>query len=315
MYATSIHQIECTMYCILIFLQLLLCSYGQVAFSQQPDNSLCYRDSECQSNLCLCNTCRTLSIWKVPNFGKCTDHTQCQSGYCEGGSPYHCGGQCQDRLLEGQDCARGGWRQCQSNVCLCGLCRTVGFVENNGKCHFDYECASGWCMGGSGQHCNGRCQQKMFNGADCSRWGYLQCQSGKCLCNQCWPQGNRQVPINGNCQFDSDCVSGWCEGGANTHCNGICKNRLPTGGDCTRWGNNQCNSHRCLCKVCQPQGNHQVALEGRCQFDVECQSNVCDGGSPEHCDGRCKVRKETREQCHNDAGKLQENIVCTCRYF
>ena len=56
-----------------------------------------------------------------------------------------------------------------------------------------------------------------------------------------------------------------------------------------------------------------MALEGRCQFDVDCLSNVCDGGAPEHCDGRCKVRKETREQCQNDAGKLQENIVCTCR--
>ncbi len=227
-------------------MSLLLVIFVKDVQNLNSNGLVCNTNSDCQSGRCLCNTCRAPGYSIVPDLGKCTTSEQCQSDYCHGGSITHCHGQCQRRVTAGGDCSVGGNRQCLSDRCLCNTCRDKGDwqVPDGGKCTRHTQCQSEYCHGGSPSHCSGQCQRKLSNGGHCHTGGNIQCQSNRCLCNVCQASGDYQVPDGAVCQANTQCVSGWCEGGGTQHCDGRCRRRLNDDSDCTQWGNIQCQSNR-----------------------------------------------------------------------
>ena len=125
----------------------------------------------------------------------------------------------------------------------------------------DSDCASGSCDGGTGSGCSGTCGVKVPIGGSCN--ADIECQSNRCLCNQCRPLGARTVVNNGQCQTDSDCMGNFCDGATETSC-GRCQSRVANGEECGR-SNSHCRSGRCLCGTCRAQGSGVVPENGNCK--------------------------------------------------
>ncbi len=94
------------MYWALILLILSCCVARQVE-GQAEDGTQCEGNSDCQSRLCLCYTCRPRGNFGLLDGNSCITDNQCASRYCHQGARSHCNGKCQSRLGLGGDCTIG----------------------------------------------------------------------------------------------------------------------------------------------------------------------------------------------------------------
>ena len=92
-----------------------------------------------------------------------------------------------------------------------GDCVTLpGQLANDGACHLNDQCASGYCRRDGTSDC-GACADKLPEGAKCARSS--ECLSGRCSNNTCEPilkEGQACVETN-DCLRNLVCLGGLCE--------------------------------------------------------------------------------------------------------
>lgn len=212
-----------------------------------------------------CNSINSISVCsnKLVNGQACTSGTQCLGGLCTNGV---CVGGC----LTNADCGAGAY--CSNYRCYPYQNKPDGSV-----CSQSSECASQFCFNG---FCRTTCIPSFPvcpSGTFCQPNTAVPGVGGVCL-----PTGG-QLPNGAACQFDSQCISNFCNNGIcgyscnagyicppGTTCNtasGRCQfgGNLPLGASCS--SNVQCQSGLCWFGICT----------ARCTFDSQCpQGYFCD---------------------------------------
>jgi len=238
-------------------------------------------------------------------------------GYCKNHPVYKssvaCSGTCIEKLADGDNCSKeavnihaldpthllqsGDGNACKSGKCFCEICAGNSGLANEYGCSANSDCASGWCEG-IGSLCSGTCKPKRQPGHKCYFAYDDSCTSGKCsshhTCKQC-QDSNGKIPNSPHnhpsshdthvCQNNSQCVSGWCEGG-NLGCGGRCKRKRYDSEDSYGGDGNSCYSGRAQCGSCGKRSKDES-----CSEDSDCIHNDCTAcfGCPKWgCKGHCK---------------------------
>merc|ERR1712142_1421715 len=151
---------------------------------------------------------------------------------------------------------------------------------------------------------------------DCHNNDKRSCASKVCTCGKC----GKLVENGESCSWNSDCVSGWCDGVFTLGCNGVCKSKLEDHKPCNMKYPNECASGFCEHvgsmsgsvnlinylrygmreQYCKP--THGFREGFFCNQDTDCdqtQSMMCSGGSilttgrctkcPAHCPDGCNA--------------------------
>lgn len=263
---------------------------------KKDDGGDCFQigSIRCKSNRCVCGQCAAqktptpqdpVGDRKVLTGRNCDKHENCQYGFCFKTDPkISCSGKCNSWLKDGVACGDNN-DICESGVCFCGECVVQGNVPENRPCTDHSNCASKWCNNEDGGRCQGNCTSRLENGADCSRWGRIQCKSGHSVCDFCRTPGRRQVPSNGPCSNDLDCASGSCISLTDDECSGRCAGGTGDGRTCGQ--PRDCESERCVCTTCRSH-DYLIPDGGACDKDTDCYSGNCLGSSGNNCDGKCQ---------------------------
>ena len=171
--------------------------------------------------------------------------------------------------------------------------RLWGFSDSRRRgcsgCNSNSGCSSGWCEGGT-VWSEGCCGSKVANGGS-SGGDRNKCTSGKEQCGRCVANDWYGVPTGYKCTKNSNCVTGWCQGGtAIPGCNGTCQSKVAIGKGCTHDANcasgncmNQGVTSRCS-STCGPSKEG-----GPCDEDSDCTGNnmFCLGGQTGISCGKC----------------------------
>ncbi|MEM9458200.1 MAG: hypothetical protein AAGF11_28755 [Myxococcota bacterium] len=242
------------------------------------DGEDCQQGSDCQSQVCEDDTCQAPSCSDGVQNGDETD--------------VDCGGDTCERCPTGDGCEDG--EDCQSGVCI----KATG------------ECAPPTCDDGvqnsteTDLDCGGACGSTCEPGEGCLIYIdciHLVCDAnlGLCLgptCDDGTPNGNEtdvdcggpECPgcdVPGQCEMDSDCLSGSCEEGQCVP---------PTCVDGELNGNE--TDVDCGGPECQPCQDGETCLE-----DGDCLSQTCDPGTgtctPAACDDTVQNGEETDVDC------------------
>jgi len=123
----------------------------------------------CKSGECICTKCA--GIEGVPNEYRCSENSDCESGWCEGCFNGLCSGTCKPKRYEGYTCFGGYDDSCESGKCSglegCNTCQNeLGLIpvssysdpwaHDTHVCRMNGDCQSGWCERGDAG-CGGRC--------------------------------------------------------------------------------------------------------------------------------------------------------------
>merc|ERR550534_644046 len=122
----------------------------------------------CQSGACLCETCAEMSNKKLRNYKKCSSHSDCKSGWCEGSKTSSCAGLCKPKrkalATAWCDFSKCSDASCVTGKVICKKCaNTNGKVPNGYTCSGNSDCESGWCDGNRTGGCSGKCKTKGRN--------------------------------------------------------------------------------------------------------------------------------------------------------
>lgn len=217
------------------------------------DGSNCDFNSDCQSGLCVSETCVSASGYKSlsgnktglgnnSNGSACSDDLDCESGLCLNGV---CSGDCQ---IYG---CNQGYYVCREDKC-------IPAETHSNECTEHSDCAAGmYC-------CNGFCK------AGACEPG-ISCESSSTCVNYC--ESTNWGKICG-CNVDTECGSDYyCNKDTNTW---FCEHKLPVGGNCYN------SDSRCMLDACY-QGKCIVPREsgqacnsnGDCAGDLICYSGTC----------------------------------------
>jgi len=273
----------------------------------------CSENDDCRSGVTMKNG---VAVPKNdPEGSSCSAY----QGYClnhpDWKSSIGCSGTCIEKLDVGEDCSKrrvnihaldpthalssGDGNACKSGKCICGKCAgsassyaaskdgnymTIASagVPNNHMCSENSDCQSGWCEGMATAGCSGRCKPKRQPGQKCFGGYDASCTTNKCSglveCNVC-QYNNGKIPNNGVCQKNSQCHSGWCEGG-NIGCGGRCRSKRADGHKCYGSDDNSCASGKCRgCDYCA-NSHGQLPENYNCRTDSNCRSGFyCHGGA------------------------------------
>jgi len=94
------------------------------------------------------------------------------------------------------------------------------------------------------------------------------------------------------CRRNSQCSSGWCEGGG-VWKSGHCKAKRHDGQQCSNGDGNSCHSKQCTCGLCGRKQNTGAV----CATNDNCHSNWCEKRPLSFgCSGRCAVRGRPIDQ-------------------
>ena len=156
----------------------------------------------CKSNRCYCGKCADQLTSKLPIDSKCSENSDCSSGYCMGWVTGMCSGRCKPKAKIGEDCSPAAAKDmlgysptsaaddfCESGRCLCGRCAAHDslFYPNQGEgghaggmpCATNDNCVSTGCGGGVDlwlfevtADCNGQCS---------NRWSQMTCVQLLCI--------------------------------------------------------------------------------------------------------------------------------------
>ena len=310
-------------------------SYSGKCTARRKDGAAAYNKdyNSCESGTGFCGTCGS----KLSNGKTCYKNSNCASGWCEGGYAYQCIGTCKYKRKKsiGEPCDSDG--ECTSGECRginCGASGTISsFVGLGGTCDYnlcygapgfpvgkpctenrDCDQAKAWCKGG-GAYKVGKCMTRLENGAVAYNEDFDSCMSRSGICGICG--STSRLPNGRACKQNSNCASGWCDGGKYKRCLGKCKSKKSIGegcgfdaecttGDCMGIG---CKFGSCEHKLCY--GSPGFPVGKPCTEDRDCDQAKawCKGGGVYKvgkctaCPGRCG--NQGCKQCNNEG-----EIVC-----
>lgn len=222
----------------------------------------CWNDRQCPLGM-FCNSITgSCTLALCPIGYPCFVGSECQSGVCFNGF-------CASRCFSSWDCPSG--YICDSGTCRTGNCGpqnpcAPGYVCQNNQCVYirlpdgsscssDNDCQSSICF-------NGGCAKRCLVNTDCQP-GY-NCNYGTGRCE--W---NRK-PIGSVCSLNSECISNWCDPIALVCAQACTSSSCPVGYSCNP------STGACVLQL--------IPDYGRCVFDSECQSGICNVG---YC-GSCR---------------------------
>ena len=171
----------------------------------------------------------------------------------------------------GSQCSKNS--DCRTENCFEGVCRIMGYCENDSDCSF--------C-----QYCDineSKCKTLKLLGSQCSK--DIECETKNCLNGTC-----RQI---GYCKSDPDCSPGeYCE-------NNNCEPLRPIGFNCTK--HSQCETKTCVNGICRETG--YCNSDPDCPPDKYCKNNKCENLKPinSSCsrDPECETKNCLNGVCRN----------------
>jgi hypothetical protein len=151
----------------------------------------------------------------VPQRGmgdRCSDASECQNNLClditDDPLPPFCSGECQGTCPAGMAC-----RLTTAGISVCGFDTPPTAMALGAPCRFDVDCASGLCLGVSGDK---RCTRYCHVHACPGDFSCLALEDGTSICFPVADGGQSVGPAVGSaavgdgCAADADCASGLC---------------------------------------------------------------------------------------------------------
>ncbi|MCA9608931.1 MAG: matrixin family metalloprotease [Myxococcales bacterium] len=214
----------------------------------------CTSDSDCEpGERCDRGVCVAAGGGAVPLGGACTDHGECASGTCFGGT---CTQTCDwpdGGCPSGFYCDGLATGACGAGVCLAG---SPGAGAVGDPCNDNTDCSNFYCFLGL---CSEPCNPETVGA--CPGGGV--CQVGALACRgACGAAGSLGDP----CDANSECASEMCATtGEDRFCTQLCdaSSPCPEGYGCTSAG---------AVNVCVPNGG---ALGGDCAANEDCATGIC----------------------------------------
>lgn len=115
------------------------------------------------------------------------------------------------------------------------------------------------------------------------------------------------IHITNGCRRNSQCASGWCEGGRFWR-DGICKAKRKDLQPCHNRDSNSCESGICShgrCGITRCQASS-------CNTDAHCSPDKWCKGAYAACRGKCQPKKPDGESCYNNDGGKCRSGICKC---
>ena len=324
----------------------------------------CDKDSSCDTNNCIDGVCvKPRRCYKTKDCeGSKGKDWYCHNEWCyqkcySNDDPHHANGTClwnNGNIPTGKQCNRHKDSDCESNNCLNGVCATPRKCDSSPQCvkHVgkDWYCSNGLCY----QSCysnndprndKGVCIWNKGNiptGKQCNRHKDSDCESNNCIdgvcasrriCTsgaQCW----NRIGAGWWCNKKSDSKTGRCIQECNSdrktpRLEGVClwnNGNIPTGKQCNRQKDSDCDSNNCLNGVCanprkcdsSPQCVKHVGAGWWCNKKSDSKTGTClqecnSNEDPRNNEGECLWNKgniPNRKQCNRHRNNDCESNNC-----